>query len=182
MIRQFTIIPALLGIAALVISACSAEVGSGSASGSGSAASGEATILEGTWVGLCRSNVMSYSQDTYTFAGNTIDLNRRTYSDSSCTNLSSGNDLRTSGSFNLEDEEIIDGKQLKKINWVLNTTYAEGLIAIFFPVGQTTKYSSAIYIDGDKAYWGDGESQDFSGNSPYTNSTHINYDSYIVRQ
>lgn len=164
----------------LGISGCAPSGGGGGESSSGS--SGESTVLEGTWVGLCESSVMSYIQDTYIFAGNTIDLNRRTYSDSSCTNLSSGDDLRTSGSFNLEDEEIIDGKQLKKINWVLNTTYAEGLIALFFPVGQTTKYSSALYIDGDKAYWGDGQSQDFSGNSPYTNSTHINYDSYIVRQ
>jgi hypothetical protein len=36
MIRQFTIVPALLGIFAMIISACSAEIGGGGSDGSGS--------------------------------------------------------------------------------------------------------------------------------------------------
>ena len=41
MIRQFTIIPALLAIFAMIISACSAEIGGGTdGSGSGSSGSG----------------------------------------------------------------------------------------------------------------------------------------------
>ena len=39
MIRQFTIVPALLVIFAMIISACSAEIGGGGADGSGSGSS-----------------------------------------------------------------------------------------------------------------------------------------------
>ena len=39
MIRQFTIVPALLGIFAMIISACSAEIGGGGSDGSGSGSS-----------------------------------------------------------------------------------------------------------------------------------------------
>jgi len=47
MIRQFTFIPALLGIAALAISACSAELGeTGSGSGSGSSSSGSSVASQ----------------------------------------------------------------------------------------------------------------------------------------
>ena len=205
MIRQFTIIPALLGIAALVISACSAEVGggksnvagveldenaTGNASVAASVSTGTVTTagdtsattnLEGTWVDACKPNLMQYSQDKFIFVGNTFTVETLTYSDSACSVRSSGADLLFTGTFTIEDEGIIDGKQLTKINWTGKTNKSEGFVALFFPQGGSINMSSTWFIDGNRMYNTDGDT-DLLGDGSYVSATQIDYDDYRTKQ
>ena len=205
MIRQFTIIPALLGIAALVISACSSEVGSGksnvagveldenatgntsvaaSVSASTTPAAGDTsatTTLEGTWVEACEPNLMQYSQDKFIFVGNTFTSETLTYSDSACSVRSSGSDFHATGTFTIEDEGIIDGKQLTKINWTGKTNKSEGFVALFFPQGGSINMSSTWFIDGNRMYDTDGGT-DIFGDGSYDSATQIYYDNYRTKQ
>jgi hypothetical protein len=205
MIRQFTIIPALLGIAALVISACSAEVGGGksnvagveldenatgntsvaaSVSASTTPTAGDTsatTNLEGTWVGMCDTSMMQYSQETISLVGDTFTQEQLTYSDSACSVRSSGSDFHATGTFTIEDEGIVDGKQLTKINWNGQVHKSEGFIALFFPQGSSFTMSSAWFVDGDKMYDTDGETN-LLGDGSYASATQIYYDDYHTRQ
>ena len=205
MIRQFTIIPTLLGIAALVISACSAEVGGGksnvagveldenatgntsvatSVSASTTPTAGDTsatTTLEGTWVDACETNLMQYSQDKFIFVGNTFTSETLTYSDSACSVRSSGADVLITGTFTIEDEGIIDGKQLTKINWTGKTNKSEGFVALFFPQGGSFTMSSTWFIDGNRMYDTDGGT-DIFGDGSYDSATQIDYDDYRTKQ
>jgi len=205
MIRQFTIIPTLLGIAALVISACSAEVGGGksnvagveldeNATGNASVATSVSasttptagdtsatTTLEGTWVDACETNLMQYSQDKFIFVGNTFTSETLTYSDSACSVRSSGADVLITGTFTIEDEGVIDGKQLTKINWNGKTNKSEGFVALFFPQGNSVNMSSTWFIDGNRMYDTDGGT-DIFGDGSYDSATQIDYDDYRTKQ
>ena len=193
MIRQFTIIPALLGIAALVISACSAELGetggnssensSASANSSAIANTGESTVLEGTWVRKCWSSLSGgYVKNIWTYTGNTFTWDIHTYSDSECTLRSSGDDLSAFGTFNIVDGGIVDGKQLTKVNYEQTTTKADGIASLFFPSGSTKNLSFAVFIDGDTMYDTDGETDLFSQTGVYNAPTKINDYDFYVRQ
>lgn len=140
--------------------------------------------LNGTWTDLCQFDFWStqYSQNTYTFNGNTFSSETKTYSDDSCTERSSGSDFRSNGTFSLENEGVVDGKQLTKINWNMTIAYAEGNNAFFFTEGQTYNLASAWYIDGEKMYATDGFSTTNSDFGDYEEATQIIYEYYFTRQ
>ena len=208
MIRQFPIIPALLGIAALVISACSAEVGggnskiagvelnestagtattsasSGSTSSSVVANTGATTVMEGTWIGVCDEEGFgngTFTKEIVKYVGNTFDLEQLTYSDAQCTQRTSGLDFRANGTFTIEDGGTFDGKQLKKQKATWNVTYSEGFIALFLPIGHSYDATSYIHLDGNKYYYTDGGSNLLTGEKDAP-STEIRYDDYYVKQ
>jgi hypothetical protein len=140
--------------------------------------------LNGTWTDLCQFDFWStqYSQNTYTFNGNTFSSETKTYSDDSCTERSSGSDFRSNGTFSLENEGVVDGKQLTKINWIGTTAYVEGINSFFFTAGQTYNLASAWHIDGEKMYATDGFSTTDSDFGDYEEATQIIYESYFTRQ
>jgi len=83
MIRTFTIIPALFGITALIISACSS--GGGGNSGSSENLVGPITDLQGIWTTGCRGNG-PYSKETLVFSGSSFTTQEINYYDSACEN------------------------------------------------------------------------------------------------
>ena len=103
-----------------------------------------------------------------------------TYSDAECSQRSSGLDFRANGTFTTEAGGIVDGKQLTKINYVSNVTHAEGFVSLFFPVGSIQNVSYENYIDGNKMYATDGETNPLDGK--YVDATQIKYDKYWVKQ
>ena len=189
----------------MIICACSAEVGGGksnvasvqldeNAKGNTSIATSASTCttptagdtsatttLEGTWVGLCEINLSQYSQDTTVFVGNTFALETLTYSDSACSVWSSGSDILITGIFTIEDEDIIDRKQLTKVNWNGQINKSEGFVALFFPQKSPLIGSAAGFIDGDKWYDTEGEG-DLLGDGSYLSATQIYYDAFQTRQ
>ena len=189
MIRRFTIIPTLLGIAALVISACSAEVGSGSTGSSGSTASGEATILEGTWLDDCEPYFAFFVQGSAQWSGSSYVGELKTYSDSECTNRTTGFDFRVIGTNTKVTTgptitTELNGKsgdyQLTKIESTFEWEHAEGLVALFFPAGTIYDNIYYLYIEGDKIYEVDGGFDYFTNET--TEPTTIDNETFWIKQ
>ena len=67
-----------------------------------------------------------------------------------------------------------------RINYVTKVLYAEGLVALFFPIGSTHNASTEFYIDGNKMYDTDGGTNLLTGG--YTDATQINYVKYWIKQ
>ena len=89
--------------------------------------------LEGTWVSQCKESeesAGSFTRDTFSLSGTNFISEALTYSDAECSQRSSGLDFRSNGTFTTEAGGIVDGKQLTKMNYVLNVTYAEGYVSL----------------------------------------------------
>ena len=138
---------------------------------------------EGTWVSQCKESeesAGSYTRDTFSLSGTNFNNEVLTYSDAECSQRSSGLDFRSNGTFTTEAGGIVDGKQLTKINYVLNVIHAEGYVSLFFPVGSILNVSYENYIDGNTMYATDGETNPLDGK--YVDATQIKYDKYWVKQ
>ena len=173
-------------ILALVMGVVGTFIGiSGCASSGGgeSTASGETTILEGTWVSNCQSEFLgvAYSITTLKYTGNSTSLEAKTYSDDKCTQTSSGFDFRSDGTFTVEDGDILDGKKLTKITQTFTVKYSEDLPAIFYPIGSTHTETHQVYLDGKKMFETD-DSLDASNNMEYIPPTKIEDNKYSVKQ
>jgi len=98
MIRQFTIVPALLAGAAMIISACSAEVGGGGSDGSSSASSSSGSSVSSSQNAGDSSNSQNISGGFSSLSGK---VDRVLY-------VSVSSDEFMAASFLLEDGSIID--------------------------------------------------------------------------
>jgi hypothetical protein len=212
MIRQFTIIPALLGIAALGLIGCSAEEESqddllscisehgysaymtGSCQplnspANESTASGEATILEGTWLGNCEPSFAFFTQGSGQWSGSSYVGELKTYSDSECTNKITGSDVRVVGTNTKVTTgptitTELNGKsgdyQLTKIESTFEWEYTEGLAAAFYPPGTIYDNLYYVYIEGDKMYTVDGGFSYLTKET--TEPTTIDNESFWIKQ
>ena len=138
---------------------------------------------EGNLVAQCKeSEDISglYIKNTFSLSGTKYNDETLTYSDAECTQRSSGLDFRANGTFTTETGGVVDGKQLIKINYVATITYIEGPFSAFYPVGSTYNLFYENYIDGNKFYSTNGETNPLDGK--YVDATQIKYDKYWVKQ
>ena len=137
---------------------------------------------EWTWVAQCKeSEDISglYIKNIFSLSGTKYNDETLTYSDAECTQRSSGLDFQANGTFTTETGGVVDGKQLIKINYVATITYIEGPFSAFYPVGSTYNLFYENYIDGNKFYSTNGETNLLDGR--YVDATQIKYEKYWVK-
>ena len=138
---------------------------------------------EGTWVAQCKeSEDISglYIRNIFSLSGTKYNDETLTYSDAECAQRSSGLDFRANGTFTTQTGGVVDGKQLIKINYVATITYIEGPFSAFYPVGSTYNLFYENYIDGNKFYSTNGQTNPSDGK--YVDATQIKYDKYWLKQ
>tara|TARA_E500000178_G_scaffold14027_1_gene13458 strand:+ start:310 stop:849 length:540 start_codon:yes stop_codon:yes gene_type:complete len=179
MMTKITIIPILLSFVVLILSACAeAEMDDDLAANYSS----KANVLEGTWKGKCyQENNGQYAQGVAIYAGETARLESQAYSDAQCTNPTASDiNLRTNGTFTLEEGGTIEGKKLTKINHSLTVTHSEGQLASFYPIGFSFNSATEYFIDGNRMYSTDAYTNIFTDGS-YNHATQID-EEYAIRQ
>ena len=146
----------------LGVSGCSPSDGGGEGS---SGSSGEPTVLEGTWLGSCEPSFAFFTQGSGQWSGSSYVGEVKTYSDSECTNKTTGSDFRVVGTNNKVTTgptitTELNGEsgdyQLTRFESTFEVKYSEGLAAAFFPIGTTYDTFDDLYIEGDKMYDTDG--------------------------